>query len=90
MSGSKISVVKKLIDSGNNNFFDFSKLLPPPPPPPLALTPLQPNSIAKEPLSQVIVPGCFACGKCYVCKMVYISHLVIVLQATTLPKYSVY
>ena len=30
MSGSKISVVKKWIDLGNNNFFGFLKLLPPP------------------------------------------------------------
>ena len=31
--------------------------------------PLQLTAIAEEPLSQEIVPGCFACGKCYVCKM---------------------
>ena len=31
MSGSKISVVKKWIDLGNNTFFDFLKLKPPSP-----------------------------------------------------------
>ena len=35
---------------------------------------LQPTAIAEEPLSQEIVPECFACGKCYVCKMGY-RHL---------------
>ena len=35
--------------------------------------PLQPTAIAEEPLSQEIVPGCFACGKCYVCKMGYLT-----------------
>ena len=35
--------------------------------------PLQPNAIAEEPMSQYIVPGCFACGKCYVCKMGYLT-----------------
>ena len=50
--------------------------------------PLQPNAIAEEPLSQEIVPGCFACGKCYVCKM-DISHLVKVLPATTTQVFSI-
>ena len=37
------------------------------------VNPLQPTAIAKELLSQEIVPGCFACCKCYVCKMVYLT-----------------
>ena len=35
--------------------------------------PLQHTAIAEEPLSQKIVPGCLACGKCYVCKMGYLT-----------------
>ena len=35
--------------------------------------PLQPTAIAEKPLSKEIIPGCFACGKCYVCKMGYLT-----------------